>query len=525
MATALYKIMSKITDVTVYLSGAQITRQAIFTPAASITELVFENLTHTLQPGSLQVSAGEGITILSVEHRINYLKESDKSADIEVMQQELESLEDQLTEQNSQLELCALEESFFAANNSLAGNDIGLKASELKEAVLFYNERMANIAQKRIICNKEIQQLKKRISVIQFQLGSFQNTQQFPVSEVVVKAATENLESANLTISYYVSSASWLPAYDIRAKDTASPVLLHYKAQVSQNTGEDWEDVQLVLSTGNPSSGSECPEVKPWYIDFYAPPVIRDSLTASMPAYEPSRKRNSMLQNEVECIEELSVIDESIIPEPAARVSESLASVEYIIKQPYSIASGDGGQSVEIITHSLPARYHHFSARKLEKEVFLLAVVKDWEGLNLVAGEAAIFFENRYVGKTFIDPRRAGEEISLSLGVDQSVIVTRVRGKDFTEKSLTGSSVKQTRQWELTVRNLKSVAIDIKVVDQIPVSLNKQITVDAVDISKAQYDKDTGILTWTFELEPAAVRKMVVKYLVTHPKKTTVVLE
>ena len=180
---------------------------------------------------------------------------------------------------------------------------------------------------------------------------------------------------------------------------------------------------------------------------------------------------------------------------------------------------------VEIITHSLPAQYRYFSARKLDKEVFLIAAVRDWEHLNLIAGEGSIFFENRYVGKTYIDPRRAEDEINLSLGVDKSVMVTRIKGRDFTEKTLTGGNVRQTRQWELTVKSLKTKPVDIKVIDQIPVSLNKQITVDAAEISGAEWNKDTGILTWDFTLEPAAVKKMAVKYTVTQPKNTTVILE
>lgn len=524
MSAITHKIDSKITDVTVYLSGAQITRMAEIALKEGTAELVFENLPHTLRPDSLQASAGDGAAILSVEHRINYLKEADKSSEINALQKELEVLSNQLTEQHSLLELCELEENFFGANSSLAGSETGIKAGELKEAVLFYNERMADIRQRRISCNREIQKLEERAAMINAQLGSFQGIRQVPVGEVIIRIAAEKPDAVKLALSYYVPSASWKPIYDIRAKDTEGPVLLHYKAQVSQNTGEDWENVKLALSTGNPSIGGECPDMKPWYIDFYTPPAIANHFNAA-PMFETSKKMLRK-QNEMDCLEaSIEIDDEKIVCEPAAQVSESLSSVEYLIKEPYSIASGDGGQSVEIITHSLPARYHHFSARKLEKEVFLLAAVKDWEGLNLVAGEASIFFENRYVGKTYIDPRRAEEEISLSLGVDKSVIVTRVRGKDFTEKTLTGGSLRQTRQWELTVRNLKSAPINIKVVDQIPVSLNKQITVDAVEISGAQLNQDTGLLTWTFALEPAGVQKMAVKYVVTQPKNTTVVLE
>jgi len=514
---------SKITDVTVYLSGAQITRQARLEPSDGVSELIFENLTCTLQPESLQVSAADSdnITILSVEHKINYLKQADKSDEIGALQAELKELTEQVAVQESELLLCDFEQVFFETNKDLSGSETGLKASELKEAVLFYNERMAEIVKKRVLCDKTIEELQGKISMINHQLGSFANIQQIPVSEVVVKISAKTSEPANLMLSYYVPSAAWLPSYDIRAKDVSSPILLHYKATVSQNTNESWEDVKLTLSTGNPSINGECPDLKPWYIDFYTEPRV-----SQPPQFNAAPMMKKAFETRSMEILECCKIDElSIVPEPSASVNESLTCVEYVVNELYSIRSGDGGQSVDIITHLLPATYRYFSVRKMEKEVFLLASVRDWERLNLIAGEASIFFENRYVGKTFIDSRKADEEISLSLGVDKTVMVTRVKGKDFTEKNLTGSSVKQTRQWELTVRNLKDTPIEIKVLDQIPVSLNKQITVDAAEISGAELNKDNGILTWELTMEPTSVHKISVKYIVTQPKNTTVVLD
>ena len=211
-------------------------------------------------------------------------------------------------------------------------------------------------------------------------------------------------------------------------------------------------------------------------------------------------------------------------PEPAVRISESATSVEYRITAPYSIVSGGDAQDVEIASYSLAAKYRYYSVRKLQWEVFLVAAISDWEHLNLIAGDASIFFANRYVGKTRIDPRRAGETFDISLGVDQSVVVTRIRGKDFTANATIGNNTKQTRQWELTARNLKPVPIEIEVLDQIPVSVDKQITIEAAEISGAELDKETGILTWKFTLQPTESKTMAVKYTVTSPKSTRVIL-
>ena len=320
-------------------------------------------------------------------------------------------------------------------------------------------------------------------------------------------------------MTYFVTDANWIPSYDIRAKDVDSDIALNYKAKVSQRSGENWDEVKLTLSTGNPRSGGVCPELNPWYIDFYVEP--RPNQYQSFNAKVASKEMERMARSESECDEVCAMK----LEEAPVTVTQSVTSVEYSITAPYSIASGDGGQDVEIITHSLPAKYRYYSIRKLEKEVFLLASVSGWEHLNIIAGEASIFFENRYVGKSFIDPRRAEDKMDLSLGVDKSVVVTRIRGKDFTEKTFTGGNMKQSRQWELTARNLKTVPIDIELLDQIPVSVNKQIVVEATEISGAELDKDKGILKWKFTLKPASSKAMNVKYTVTYPKNMTVYLD
>ncbi|MDL2216007.1 DUF4139 domain-containing protein [Ruminococcaceae bacterium OttesenSCG-928-N02] len=519
-------IQSEIREVTVYLSGAQVTRHAQVSIKGGNAQLLLEHLPHTLQPQSVQVGA-VGANILSVEHRLNHLQGVSEPEKTALMQSELEEQENLLAQQQSLLDLCALEVDFLARNSTLAGNETGLPASELKEALLFYSEHMESVRVRRIACEEQMKTLQERIDVLRAQLGAYQHSRPTPTSEILITLAPEGEgeSQVQLTLSYYVPAASWQPLYDIRARNTQGPVLLHCKAKVSQHTGEDWTDVKLNLSTGNPSVGGACPEMHPWFIDFQQTAVARSAFNAAPRA---NFAQEAMMDDEKCKLMKMQEPDEMFVEmldaEPAV-VKEAVASMEYAIKERYSVASGDEGQTVDIITHSLAARYHHFSARKLEKEVFLLAAVKEWSHLGLVAGKASIFFEDQYVGATFIDPRRTEEELSLSLGADRGVVVTRVRGKDYTEKTLTGTGIRQTRQWELTVRNLKKTEVTLKLQDQIPVSQNKQITVDAAEISGAQLDKDTGILTWELELAPGQVQKFAVKYTVTHPKNTAVVLE
>jgi uncharacterized protein (TIGR02231 family) len=472
--------------------------------------------------------------INSVEHTINHLQEADHSEEITALKEQLKDLERRFHRENNQIELGTLEEKMFAKNMDLAGSESGLKADELKAAVLFYNERMAAIREIRMACQERIEDLNKQIAAAKAQLGSFNRsrTRPDPVSEVTVTIEAGVETTQTLTLSYFIRNAGWQPSYDIRAKDASGDIALHYKAKIKQASGENWENVKLTLSTGNPAINAACPELRPWYLDLPKPvPLLK---------YMASNTRNRGLSKETLEEDALEPMDMAMMsaaeapmaagaftsePEPAAAVSESVTSAEYNLTASYTIASGDDGQDVGISTHSLAAQYRYFSVSKLEREVFLLAAVSDWEHLHLIAGEASIFFENRYVGRTTLDPRRAEETFDLSLGTDKSVIVTRERGKDLTGKTLVGGSIKQTRQWELSARNLKPYSIEIELKDQVPVSVNKQISVNVTETTGADMDAETGILTWRFSLQPAEAKTMTVKYVVTSPKDTPLYLE
>ncbi|MDR3364809.1 MAG: DUF4139 domain-containing protein [Clostridiales Family XIII bacterium] len=511
---------SRITKATVYLFGAQVTRTAAVTARGGAGCFVFSGLPAGLDAESIQASVQGAALIRSIAHRIDYLPEKAETGNKDALQKQLSDLQRQYGEENSKLQLCDLEEGFLTENRQLGGSKAGLQAGELKEATAFYRERMASILAIRLESNEKAELLRLQIDAVAAQLGSAASPGQDPASEIAVTLAADTETAIEIELSYFVRDAGWTPTYDIRVRDTAGPVALHYQAKVFQNTGEKWTDVKLTLSTGNPGVHGECPALSPWYLDIAAPVHPIQAPFNAAPMMKKMRAME-MEMDEMRCEE----IPLPVQAKPAVTVTESVTSVEYNIAAPYTIPAGDDGQDVEIAMHSLSTKYRYYSVRKLEREVFLLAAVRDWESLNLLAGEASVYFENRYVGKTFIDPRRADEEIDLSLGTDPSVVVTRVRGKDFTAKTLTGSSLRQTRQWELAARNLKSAPIDIEIADQLPVSVNKQLTVDAVEVSGAAHDKDTGILTWRFSLEPAASRSMTVKYVVTGPKDAAVALD
>jgi hypothetical protein len=211
-------------------------------------------------------------------------------------------------------------------------------------------------------------------------------------------------------------------------------------------------------------------------------------------------------------------------PPPVVQV-ENTTSMEFEIKMPYTIPSENKTTVVEMERYEIPAEYEYYCVPKIKKEAFLLAHITDWEQYNLLEGEANLFFENTFVGKTILDVRYSKDTLDVSLGRDRSIIVQREKGKDFTKNKFLGSKTELTRDWKITVRNNKSKPISIILLDQIPVSTSSEIEVSPENISAGEFDKQTGEVRWVFTLPPSANKELELEYKVKFPKGRTLTVE
>lgn len=197
----------------------------------------------------------------------------------------------------------------------------------------------------------------------------------------------------------------------------------------------------------------------------------------------------------------------------------------YKIEDRYSLETDGKTTTIGIRQIPVPALYEYFSAPKVEPSVYLTAKIVNWEEYELQSGEANLYFEGTYLGKTYIDLSAATDTLSLSLGKDNNVRISRKLLKEFSSQRLIGSNKTETRQYEITVRNTKKTAVTVLVQDQFPVSVNKDIQVNDVEAPEGQVDKETGIVTWSVTLQPGQEKKLQLSYSVKYPKDRKVVLE
>jgi hypothetical protein len=204
---------------------------------------------------------------------------------------------------------------------------------------------------------------------------------------------------------------------------------------------------------------------------------------------------------------------------------ENQTTVDFAIDIPYTINSDNKSYTVNMVDYELPASYQYYSVPKIEKEAFLIASVIDWEKFNLLEGEANIFFENTFVGKTILDVRYASDTLDISLGRDKNVTVNREKITDFSSKKFVGTRKEESRAWKITVKNNKSQSVKMMLLDQVPVSVRDEIKVEIDEISKGRHNAQTGEIKWEFTLSPNEEKVFNLKYVVKYPKNRNLIIE
>jgi uncharacterized protein (TIGR02231 family) len=192
---------------------------------------------------------------------------------------------------------------------------------------------------------------------------------------------------------------------------------------------------------------------------------------------------------------------------------------------PYSVPNDGKQYTVEINQLDIPAIYQYAVAPKLSADVFLTARLTDWNKYNFLSGEANLFFEGTFIGKSLINTDATTDTLNLSLGTDKNIVVTRTSLKDLSERQSLGSNKKETRDWQIEAKNRKSQPINLLVEDQVPVSQNSSIDVEIQELSDGQLDKLTGKVIWKLVLKPEDDKKLELKYLVKYPKNQSVIIQ
>ncbi|MCB0556676.1 MAG: DUF4139 domain-containing protein [Phaeodactylibacter sp.] len=508
-------VSSKIERATVFRQGAEVHRSGKGAVPAGRSILQFSGLAASLNPQSIQFNATGDFTILSVTHQLNYLEAPKSGQDIEALEKQKEQFGRKLQQEQAMLQVFQEEEGLLLANKQIGGQQNGVPIEALKATAEYFRSRLREIKLEKLEIGLRAQSLQDTINRLQQQLQQLHaNRKTKAVSEVLVAVDAPRSGTATFHLSYLCQQAQWAPFYDLRVENVGQPVQLDYKAKVIQQSGEDWDNIQLTLSTGSPMSQSIQPVISPWWLAPY-PNIARADMM---------KEKSARPQAEDYELQEVVVSGYGVQP-PSVTVADRATTFQFQIEAPYDIPSDGQEYVVQIGKESLPASYEYYCAPKLNSSAFLTALLTDWEQYRLLSGEANLFFEGTYLGKSQLNVNSTADTLRFSLGPDEGVVVQRTRKELFTDKQLIGGKQTKTIGWSIEVRNTKRQPISIVIEDQYPLSTTDEIEV-ALDSAKgATVDKNTGKLQWELQLKAGQTEKLNFQYSVKYPKKMKLGLE
>lgn len=504
---------AKVKGATVYFNSAEISQTTSAVLPKGTSEIVIKNVADYLNENTVQIGAPSTVTVLSVQFTNNYISEykiDENSPLIRKVRDSINLVEKELLKINNAKDSEAKTIELLDKNHQVNGVNSGLSVAELMKMVEYYKVKRTEISNAYDALDEKVKKLQVVLSRLKNKLEiNTQKEDKTSKGKLVLQVMNEVAGNVDFSINYLTSNANWKPFYDLRANSVSAPIEMMYKAQVVQNTGIDWKQVKLTLSSGNPNQNNQAPLLSAWFLRY---------------GYE--KEYGSFDDAKMNTLNEVVVVGYGTTTKRQLEASvsnyttiqENQLNISFDIDIPYDILSNGKAHSVALKEINLPATYKYYAAPRVEKEAFLLAEISDYSKYNLLQGEANIIFEGMYVGKTFINPNQTSDTLNLSMGRDKKISIKREKVVDKSGVKFLSSKKEQTFTYDITIRNNKKEAVQLLLKDQYPLSSDKEIEIELKESDGAKVNTETGILTWDLNLKPNETKKIRISYKVKYPK-------
>ncbi|MGQ9678783.1 MAG: mucoidy inhibitor MuiA family protein [bacterium] len=504
-------LSSKIDTVIVYSNQVRILRIAQVNLTGT-EELVLPNLPGALDANSVRVRA-PGLRIGEVQVKPVYLAEP--NLEIKVLEKKVKALEDSLKMLEDEAAVLKAQEEFL---NSVKLGAPEIIARELREgkvapeswrgALNFVAAGLSKVKMRSIALAREHEEVKKRLDAAKQELA---DTRALTENRKELRFVAEGEPgSYRITVIYVLPrAANWQPYYELRAKPGSEVVDASYFARLNQRTGEDWDDVKLILSTATPVRELQPPQPVPWFLWLIEETPRAKTFTDYEGAMVPG-------------IQEEEAVRRSA-PAPGGEeipTTETGVAIQFLIPGRVSLKSGAPSKKLPLKQFTLPARFEYYTLPLRDEKVFLTAQLSNTTDLILLSGEASTYVNEEYTGQTSIPTIAPQESLTTGFGIDERIKVKRELVKTF--KTRTGLLNKTERVqfvYRTTVENYHPKPIKIKIVEQLPVSQQKEIKVNLTQVAPkpTEQDNDQGTLTYIIDITSGKKFEINLEYNVEYP--------
>ncbi len=531
---------TSITAVTVYTDQALITRRGQITLTGEERELTIAALPLSMEPESVRVGGTGTVAVQLGSVRTELVVATEPVADrVAQLAEQIEQVELQQGALQNHLASIRLKQDFVEGlgkqsinqfSRALSRKDVGL--DETRQLLEFLDQSHQDHGTAIAQLEQESKQLNKQLTALHEQLRRVQTPHPEKSYSLVVTIVPAGAGEFELELSYLVKRATWRPLYDLQVTATGDRLQLSYLAEVQQNTGEDWLDVALTLSTAKPGLGTLPPTLNPWYIDVAslrpapAPPLMRSERNhqininlagrgaalrgdfAELDAFGYSNMEFEMMMQEPQ--------QPTLSAEVAmADMSTQGGVITFQVSGGGNIPNDGNPYTFTIFRDEYPCHLDYIAIPRLVSFAYLQAVVTNQQ-ITLLPGKANLFRDNRFVGTTQLANVSPGQTFKLNLGIDESIQLERDLAEREVDKRLFGGKRRLTVAYRLVVTNLSDRPTTLTLTEQLPVSRNEQIKVRLAKTTPTIQPGELGRLDWQLTLPAHAKQEIYYQFMVEH---------
>lgn len=513
-----------ISAVTVYPDRAMTTRTASLSLKPGSYLVSFDNLPALIQDDSVRVEGkgSAGVTIVGLEVKRVFLKQSGEKR-VKEIDEEIRALERQSGVLDAKKAGLTSQKAFLESIRVAWGDRISKElaigrptSAELSEASSFVGSGVTRLEEQGREIDAEKRLIKDKIDALKRQRDETSGSHRKEAKSVEVNLEVSREGSISLALSAVTAQAGWEPSYDVRLASDGTTAGLTFRALVRQQTGEDWNGVDLNLSTARPSAGGAPPELYPWRLSFYRPMPMPMAAPAAVPMgalRKTSRARMDTAEYEVDEAKQSAPADYLV-----AEASSEQTSISFHIPRTVDIPSDNSQHGTVVAMEQLPVSLEFLAVPKLSPFVFLRSEIINRATYPLLPGRVNIFTGTTYTGSSYLKKVAAGEKFDLFFGTDDQVTVKREELKQHKEAGLFGKN-RMSYRYRIEVANYRGEWQTVTVRDQLPLAGDAEIKVTLDDPSlKPDEIKDDGRLTWKLPLKAGEKRELTFGIVVEYPK-------
>ncbi len=497
-------LSTTIEKVSIYRNGAEVLRKGRAELEAGTQTLHVYGLTATATADTARLFANGG---LSCSNMRIYTPQDDEDEE-----SEYRSLQEEIALIDKKIETKRLQIKLWKDNGDFSSRE-QMPAEEMQEYIEKLGDRVLSLEKQITELGKERRRLEKKSEEVM-------NQQQRQIMSVEVTA--ERAGTYDFELRYYETGANWVPVYEIHS-DAENPVEIKFRGRIYQYTSEDWNDVALSLFTGDPSRTGVLPKLNPVYLDIREP--VHAERGAGNSAFMGAGMAAPMMGAKMAMATADTAVMEEAAMAPMARMTMKQAQVnkdetmtEYSLPGTRSIPRNADGIMADLQNFEIPAEYRICTVPSADLSAYLTARIKASDIPFTSAVSAGIYLKGMYTEEISIDPDLTQEYVNITLGREERVKISRKELARKTSTTLLKGQKVVEYSFETRAANLSDSALKLHIEDQMPVSQNKEITVDPVELSDGKHNAETGIIEWDITLAPAEAKTLKLGYKVSRPK-------